>query len=172
MATEKEVIANILAEWTQELIDDMTRDLQANTKSKANQLAQSIQPEYIVSSNGLTMNLYLADYYQFVDEGVSGIEKPIAGSPYSFKFKRPGKKFAKQISGWVAQAGVPDKTRKGKFDANKPSPLAYAIATSIKKRGLRPKLFFKSNLTADRILQLQDRLSEELSRQIQITLLT
>lgn len=170
--TEKEVIANILAEWTQDLIDDMTRDLQARTKSKSNALAQSIEPEYIVTSTGITMQLYIADYYQFVDEGVSGVEKPISGSPFSFKFKRPGKKFAQQIQGWIADASVPDNTRKGAFDKSKPSPLSYAIATSIKKRGLKPKLFFKANLTQDRIQKLQDMLSAELSRQINITLLT
>lgn len=169
--TEKEIIANILAEWTQELIDDMTRDLQSRTKSKANALAQSITPDYIVTGQGVSMNLFIADYYRFVDEGVSGTEQGIPGAPFNFKYKRAGTKFAKAISGWIAQASVPDKTRKGKFDANKPSPLAYAIATSIKKRGLKPKLFFKSNLTQDRIDDLKARIAKQLSREINITLL-
>lgn len=170
--TEKEVIANILAEWTQELIDDMTRDLQEKTRSKANQLAQSILPDFVVSNTDITMNLYIADYYKFVDEGVSGIDQPVSGSPFSFKFRRPGKKFAKQISGWIAQASVPDRTRKGDFDKDKPSPLAYAIAGSIKKRGLQPKLFFKNNLNQDRIDDLNERLSTALAREIKLTLLT
>lgn len=169
--TEKEVIGKILADWTEELIQDMKRDLDSRTKSKSDQLSSSIEPEYIVTNAGITMQLYIADYYQFVDEGVSGVEKPISGSPFSFKFKRPGKKFAQQIQGWIADASVPDKTRKGDFSKDKPSPLSYAIATSIKKRGLKPKLFFKANLTQDRIQKLQDMLSAELSRQIQITLL-
>lgn len=165
------VVADVLVEWTQEFIDDMTADLQATVRSKSNALAQSITPDYIITGDGVQMNLWLNDYYEFVDKGVSGLLKPIAGSEGRFKHAKPSRKHVQAIFEWIPMASVIIPAGKGSQDQRRRS-LAWAIATNIKKRGLKGNNFFSGNLTQERIDRLNTMLAEKIGQNITARLLS
>jgi hypothetical protein len=94
-----------------------------------------------------------AKYYDFVNKGVSGTSNKI-DSPYSFKNNRVGGPMRSAIEGWLKNNSLSSRNetqkknlssvqRKRKrlskmVNANsKQKSLAYAVATSIKKKGLK-----------------------------------
>lgn len=110
---------------------------------------------YPVTSEG-------AKYYDFVNKGVSGTQVK-RNSPYSFKTPFANRKMALSIVGWLQtnkRAGIrEDQTRKlSKLqkkrksiikmvsDAENKRRLAYAIASNIKKKGIKKTGFFDKAL--------------------------
>jgi len=96
-----------------------------------------------VFSTGITM----ADYGDFVDQGVSGTQlstpKP---SPFSFKTEGPGMAMTKSIIEWMKKKNIRVRDEKGRyskggFESYQFKGLAYVIARSIKRKGT-PQTFF------------------------------
>lgn len=166
-----EAIANVVLDWTQELIDDMRNDLEGQTKSQAKNLAQSIAPNLIVKRNGLTMEVSLNDYFDFVDKGVNGWMGNV-GSPYSYKTKRASKKHAEAIAEWITAAGIEFKGRGGDNWMKARLSAGYAMATAAKRKGLKPKPFFDVNLTQARVDELVQRIADATGEKIELVLLS
>lgn len=169
--TFSDAVAEILVEWTQELIDDMRRDLESQTTSKRRQLAQSIVPKYFVNAAGTGVAVELMDYYDYVDKGVRGVQSG-PSSPYSYKNIRPSKAHVDAIADWITQSAINFTGRgKGNWQQARQS-MAYAIATNIKKRGLKAKPFFDSNITDARVNKLVTMIQEKLGLVIELQLLS
>ena len=165
-----EAVADIVLSWTDELIQDMRTDLDRQVKSKRNNLAQSISPSLIVTRNGVSMELSLADYYDFVDKGVNGMQGN-QGSIYSYKTARPSKKHAQAIAEWITDAGIDFKGRGSDNYAKARLNAAYAMATSIKKKGLKPKPFYDKNITQARVDDLSQRILDATGIVVELQLL-
>ena len=165
-----EAVADIVLSWTDELIQDMRTDLDRQVKSKRNNLAQSISPSLIVTRNGVSMELSLADYYDFVDKGVNGMQGN-QGSIYSYKTARPSKKHAQAIAEWITDAGIDFKGRGSDNYAKARLNAAYAMATSIKKKGLKPKPFFDKNINQARVEDLSQRILDATGIVVELQLL-
>lgn len=99
-----------------------------------------------------------AKYYDFVNKGVSGAKTKQPNSKYRFKNSYPNRKMASALMGWINRHTIRDKydanANKSKFgrkragitkmvsEAKKKKSLAYAIASKIKRDGLRKTGYF------------------------------
>ncbi|MBM3417689.1 MAG: hypothetical protein FJY17_02045 [Bacteroidetes bacterium] len=99
-----------------------------------------------------------AKYYDYVNKGVRGYVSGTPNSQYSFKNAFPNRRMAANIFSWVNKNRIKDKyeanvnkTKLGRkrakltqmvTEAENKRGLAYAIATGIKKKGLKRTLFF------------------------------
>lgn len=101
------------------------------------------------------VNVLILDRYKFTEHGVNGLENSV-GSPYSFKTKKPSIGMKNSIKSWLRQRGkramkykaISRTERKDqgikrmKAKADSQDGLAWAVATSIKKKGIKPTKFF------------------------------
>jgi hypothetical protein len=115
---------------------DYTKKVAQNTGA----LAASIIP---VPTGQLSFRLEAEDYFPFVDEGVNAVGTNNYGSQFSFNYPGVSHNMATAISQW-----------KG-LDMSH----AYAVASNIKQRGLRPKKITE-NVINDRVL---DRIANDLA---------
>ena len=100
-----------------------------------------------------------AEYYDFVNKGVSGVQVGRSGTPYAFKDLRVGKKMATALLLWYRSRknmGLREdqkfKQTKGQKknlralakvnEADSLKSLAYGTAVNIKKKGIRASKFF------------------------------
>ena len=77
-------------------------------------------------------------YGKFMDQGVSGTERKF-NTPYSFKKGIQNRPSPKHFNGWIVKKGLAPRDERGRFTARK--ALSVAIATSIQKKGIKPRLF-------------------------------
>lgn len=114
-------------------------------KGGGTDLEKSIRFEIITDKDGFTVNFYMADYGTFVDKGVSGNKNPqvfkdyknkVIKSPYKYTTKQPP---AGIIEKWIKRKGI-------KSDNKSDRSFAFAIARSIKKRGIKSLSFFQKPL--------------------------
>ena len=115
---------------------DYTKEVAQNTGA----LAASIIP---VPTGQLSFRLEAEDYFPFVDEGVNAVGTNNQGSQFSFNYPGVSHNMATAISQW-----------KG-LDMSH----AYAVASNIKQRGLRPKRITE-NVINDQVL---DRIANDLA---------
>ena len=108
---------------------DYTKRVAQNTGA----LAASIIP---VPTGQLSFRLEAEDYYPFVDEGVNAVGTNNYGSQFSFNYPGVSHNMATAISQW-----------KG-LDMSH----AYAVASNIKQRGLKPKRI-TDNVINDQVLE-------------------
>jgi len=116
------------------------RDYTKKVASNTGALAASIIP---VPTGQLSFRLEADDYYPFVDEGVNAVGTNNYGSQFSFNYPGVSHNMATAISQW-----------KG-LDMSH----AYAVASNIKQRGLRPKNITE-NVINDQVL---DRIANDLA---------
>jgi hypothetical protein len=133
-------------------------ELSVRNAIDSGKLADSIQFTDVVFMGGVyTVDIKVLDYYKFVNSGVKGTQNKSINSPFSFKNNRVSKDFMTAIRKWVIRHGMKSsskavrakggkyalgterKTAKFKDSSN---ALAYAIATGIKKKGLKPTGFW------------------------------
>ena len=125
------------------------------TKGKKNvdkTLYNSIKFEVSTSTDGLSIEFYMADYGTFVDKGVSGASKKRSfknwegkdeSSPYGYTTKGPPIDI---LSKWIKKKGIkPKGTGRGrsKNTGQFVSGLAYLISKKIKRDGIKGISFFQ-----------------------------
>ena len=165
------LIDRILVDWTDELIQDMRADLHQKTKKGERAiLAAEIVPVFKVTKSGLEMELNMLDYYDFVDKGVNGVQGNV-GSIYSFKTASPSMSHAKAVAQWITDAGIEFKGRGTGDWQKKRLSAGYAMARSAKKKGIKAKPFFDSNITEARVEDLAQRIADATGLDIELRLL-
>lgn len=125
---------------------DYTKKVAQNTGA----LAASIIP---VPTGQLSFRLEAEDYYPFVDEGVNAVGTNNYGSQFSFNYPGVSHNMATAISQW-----------KG-LDMSH----AYAVASNIKQRGLRPKRITENVITDDVLNKIAIDLAEVTGLMFEIT---
>ena len=166
------VIDKILVDWTDELIQDMRADLRQKTKKGERAiLAAEIVPKFKAKGGSISMDLYLNDYYDFVDKGVNGIKGDV-GSPYSYKYARPSMSHAKAVAQWITDAGIEFKGRGSNNWAKARLSAGYAMAMAAKRKGMKAKPFFDKNISEARIDDLAQRIADATGQEIELRLLS
>lgn len=103
----------------------------------------------------MSIDILILDRYKFTDQGVNGVESK-HGSPYSFKTKKPSLGMQRAIKSWLRTRGAramkykaiskterKDKSiKRMKAKTDSQDSLAWAVATSVKKKGIKPTKFF------------------------------
>lgn len=124
---------------------NQTVDLQIDDSISGTRFSQG-KVTYVLAFN--------KDYWRFIHSGVNGTENNV-GSPYSFK-KGGGRIPIAPIEGWIAKRGLRITVKegvkgkaKGLSIAKGRKSLAFAIGTSTKKKGIKPKPFTDKILTPE-----------------------
>lgn len=156
----------------QRYLDSFAKNVVTNAQIKLNKdkgntaLGQSIKSKVLSDDKGFSVNFYMENYGTFLDKGVSGNEKKrsytdykgkISPSPYKYTNKQPPTTL---IEVWIKKKGLKgrksliknrkgeDKDKKikgaGQFITDK--SFAFAIAKSIKRKGIKSLSFFQEPL--------------------------
>lgn len=149
--------AMVLVNMAEHLITEAQSNLDRSGTNSTGELESSLHIENIeVETGKMSLDVMILDRYKFIDQGVKGVEG--GRGKYSFKTKHPSKKMALAILRWL-RAGkarfnikykpvskTEKKNRRLGRAVNKSDnlkSLAYAMATSIKKKGIKPTKFFE-----------------------------
>lgn len=108
----------------QAYINAMVEDIKASAPNNTGALKNSIQSNITTDNNGFEVGIEMLEYGEYQDKGVNGIERSW-GSPYTFKKRIPSSAFSRYTN-----------SLSGRF----------AIATAVRKNGIRPKNFIEPNL--------------------------
>ena len=123
--------SNVYEKFILDVGNKITKDLREYITQNAN------------NTGALSFEIQADYYYKFVDQGVNGIASNV-GSEFSFKTPFVGYNMATAISEW-----------KGLEMSH-----AFAVASNIKQRGLRPKNITDSVITDDVLERIAKDLSE------------
>lgn len=143
-ASEAEQPASVYDRFLIELSNKLAKEFRDYTKKVANNtggLAASIIP---VPTGTLSFRLEADDYYPFVDQGVNAVGTNNHGSQFSFNYPGVSHRMATAISQWKGL----------EMDH------AYAVASNIKQRGLRPKRITDNVVTEEVLNKIANDLAE------------
>ncbi len=135
-----------------------------NSLSKSGTLAQTIVAMPI-KQNGTTYSIEInaAEAVDFVDKGVNGTRSAFS-TPYSFKSAKPTFAHIKAIQSWQPAIRMYSGSKNKTFDQ-----VAYAIATTSRKHGIKPKNFLNNTINSNSSkADLGHALSVALAKSIQI----
>lgn len=149
-------VARGLVDLAQFLIEEATENLQKNGNIATGETASSMK---IVNADlnapVMSLDVEILSTYKFLDQGVKGTEG--GQGKYQFKTKKPSRKMVAAILRWMRKRAAGgrikyravsknekknQRIRKTLNSAQDRKSLAYAVATSIKKRGIKRTLFF------------------------------
>jgi hypothetical protein len=136
MSAELKNVDNALNAFAKYVIARSRYNLTKQKKNSSGALYDSL--EYVISymPNATNLKIFMEDYGEFQDKGVSGIKKKF-NTPYSYRDKMPP---PSKLDRWIVRKGIAPRDDKGRF-LNRKS-LQFAIARSIYNNGIRPSLFF------------------------------
>jgi len=152
--------------------DNLNRaDLVNTGEGSASIVAEDPVKNGSIISVDVLMNFYL----QFHNKGVKGTRSGSSTAGYSFKNEIVSRKMYAAFSEWIKRAGLTTRTVKkykgyGQHENNRKLisqyDSAYAVARSIKQKGLKPTGFL-DNAIASTSAKFEDRLGIALSVDVQ-----
>ena len=132
---EKSEVQKALERFRDHVVSISKRNLTNKQKNSSKKLYNSIQGKVKANPNSFEVEFTMEDYGVFQDAGVSGTRKKY-NTPYSYKSKMPP---VKAFDKWLVRKGIAPR-EKGKFTSRK--SLAFLIARSVYRNGIKPSLFF------------------------------
>ena len=153
--------AEVLVKMADYLITKASDNLDKSGSVATGDLRTSISARDIqIDGSKLSVEIELLDRYKFIDEGVKGVEG--GTGKYQFKTKKPSLSMQKAIKSWLRLRGrratkykAVSKTERRdqgiartRAKADSQDSLAWAVATSIKKKGIKPTKFFSNAIKA------------------------
>lgn len=140
---EAEQPANVYEKFILEVANKVTEDLREYIQANANNNGALAQSVVWFPTGALSFEIQADDYYKFVDQGVNGIAVNHA-SVFSFRYPGVSYNMAKAIQEW-----------KGLEMSH-----AFAVASNIKQRGLKPKYITESVITDELLERIANDLAE------------
>ena len=132
-----------LNKFAKYVIQQARTNLTKGKKNVSNDLYDSLDSEIKISKNSFSMDMFMDKYGMFQDRGVKGTESGKSLSGYSYKqssnlkgFEAATGTFAK----WAKFRRMQPRDKKGRFGSYK--TMGFILANSIKKKGIKPSLFF------------------------------
>ena len=120
-----EYLRQIKDKWGKETVAAILKKIDSYPIKYKGTLKRSISYEQDGTADG-DIEFFMADYGQFVDQGVNGINQT-RGSQFSFK-QTSIKGVAYHIKPWASSKGLNN----------------WAVATNIVKKGIKPRPFYNS----------------------------
>ena len=133
-------------------------------------LEKSIQAKVKETKDGYSLQFFMEDYGTYLDEGVSGNQKEVYYTDYKGKKRISQYKYTTKqppagiIEKWIKRKGI-------KSDNKSDRSFAFAIARSIKKRGIKSLSFFQQPLGIG-LKQLDENFLNEVAADIKSYLIT
>jgi len=120
----------------EQIVADAKQNLISKNKVVSGKLLDSIKINRLkVSKRSIELNLNMAPYGAFVDQGVSGTEKKY-NTDYSYTTKPPP---PSAFDNWMVRRGIAPRTAGGQFLSRK--SIQFAMSRSIFKNGIEPSYF-------------------------------
>lgn len=169
------ILEKVLAEYGLLFNDAIVANLEKNGNIDKGKLAEPSMPVIKKFGNQYVLNLGYKigseqlEYYDFVNKGVRGFKSgQPSDSPYSFKNAYPNRKMAANIFGWLnrsrkssradnvvsdGKGGISQtqvkrqRLKKILSEAENKRKLAYAIASSIKSKGIKKTSYFDNAIS-------------------------
>lgn len=102
------------------------------------ELYRNINYDVSKEIDGYSVIFTMPEYGEFLDKGVSGVEKKYK-TPYKYTSRKPP---YKSIFNWVKTKKIRFRDSKGQFAAGNYKTIAAILRNSIYKKGIKPTLFF------------------------------
>lgn len=129
---------NALNKFAKYVIQQSRSNLTRGNKNYKKSLYDSLKSDINVSANSFSLSFIMNEYGVYQDKGVSGTEKKY-NTPFSYRQKMPP---IKPIADWAKFRNIRLRNEKGQFAKGNYNTIGYLIARSIKKKGIKPSLFF------------------------------
>lgn len=133
-----------LNKFAKEVIKQSRSNLTRKDKNYKKKLYDSLKSELDVFPNSFGLSFIMEEYGLYQDKGVSGTEKKY-NTKFSYKstsnltgFEAKTGTFAK----WAKFRGFRLRNKKGQFSKGDYKTIGFILANSIKKKGIKPSLFF------------------------------
>lgn len=131
-----------LNKFAKYVIQQSKSNLSKQKRNASGNLYGSLGYDLNVTPNAFSLEFYMADYGQFVDEGVHGSKSSYIeskNSPYKFsgRFKTIP---TSALDKWTVTKGIAPRDEQGRFIRR--DSLKYIIAKSIYEKGIKASLFF------------------------------
>lgn len=166
-----------------ELVSRAEQNLIKSGRIATGKLSESIKPkDPQIVGNKVQIDIEALYYYMFIDKGVKGTKG--GSGEFSFKNDRVGKKMKNEIRKWFIREGLKARTIKNeklkaktnrkiskrekfrKTIAETSDNVAYAIARSIKQKGLK-----KTNFMTKAIRDVRKMAKEELGKGFKVDIM-
>lgn len=130
-------IKNTFNKFAKNVVTQARANLTRQGKNNTKELYNSLDYKVSETSEGTSIEFFMSEYGQFVDQGVSG-KRVKYDTPFQFK-KMPN---IGAIQKWVKQRGLKLRDEKGRFKKGGSKTLAFLISRSMLDKGMKPSLFF------------------------------
>lgn len=175
MKTEN--IENYLNSFARQVVKESREFLSRSKDSKGKSrgstaLGNSIRATVSTDPNGFSVKFFMSDYGTFLDKGVKGTNSNYIenkDTDYSYTTKQPPTSI---IEKWIKKKGIRGRVNKdwksagnrgGQFIKDK--SLAFLIARSIKKKGIKSVSFFTTPFSI-KYKELQDNFLKQFSKDV------
>lgn len=167
-------LANVAKGWAEKQTDD----LKSQIPKASGSLANSVSFDFEMIEAGFVIKFLADDYWDFVNSGVEGFKQSAGaitntfGDKYSFKSENPSPSMVQAFGGaanygkngekgdmqnWMASRGII-------ADDGNYNSLAYAIAKSVKQKGIKPANFYDKVFGDKQIKDFEIKLMNELEK--------
>jgi hypothetical protein len=145
-----EALERYLNSFGKYIIKQSRANLSRKKKNVSKELYNSLEFKVVKTTEGFSVQFFMADYGTFIDKGVSGTKKineyttydgRKVESPYKYRSKRPP---MKAFDKWIIRRGIAPRDEQGKFISRK--SLQYLIANKIYTQGIQGISFFQRPL--------------------------
>ena len=144
MSFDPERVGRELSDFGRYVVKQSRAMLSKNKSNDTRNLYGSLQFKKRVMKNSFSASFVMADYGDFVDQGVRGAYSNLKAPNSPFRFKRNKKISPRHFEGWAKRKGI--------------SP--FAVARSVWTKGLKPTMFFTKPFE-DAFLRLPDDIIEK-----------
>jgi hypothetical protein len=137
-------------------ITDCQNNLIKADRNSSGALSDSITPRVIEFGNGINIvQILVAPYYKFVDSGVQGLKGGTSKKGYKFRNQGVSKSMLDSLEAWVKREGIAFRNTKKAVTVREQKratitsvsrSTAYGIGVSIKRKGLKPTMFWTDAL--------------------------
>ena len=163
LVTPHSTIKQVLEDFGNEMQTDLRAELVKDKAYVSGDLAEQIEFTSVIQGTAFVSSLRLKDYYDYVNQGVSGTDKK-RNTPYSYmESSKIPFYFAKQWMNnkglFVAKGTTLTSLAGNKYKAGSKDSQAFAMARSWKEKGTKGNHFYDKVVTQARL----DKLSQDLA---------
>ena len=163
LVTPHSTIKQVLEDFGNEMQTELRAELVKDKAYVSGDLAEQIEFTSVIQGTAFVSSLRLKDYYDYVNQGVSGTDKK-RNTPYSYmSTSKIPFYFAKQWMNnkglFVAKGTTLTSLAGNKYKAGSKDSQAFAMARSWKEKGTKGNHFYDKVVTQARL----DKLSQDLA---------
>lgn len=173
--TPNSAVERTLYNWVAERIDVAKDILAKDGKDRNGSLIPSIRPDVILKETEAFVKIMAEDYWDFVNSGVDGFYPEgkgkaitnVFGTTYSFKSLNVSRDMISSLKQWVQKRGITELMGQNIVIAEGvdiENSIAFALAKSIKKKGLDAVPYMDEAFGEEAIKDLADKIGKSVTK--------